>query len=54
MFFGAMFLAYTLYRSQYSEAWAAMSDHLAYVLGGIHPTFLPVSPVLIALPVHTA
>ncbi|MCH7904374.1 MAG: cytochrome c oxidase subunit 3 family protein [Armatimonadetes bacterium] len=54
MFFGAMFLAYTLYRSQYSEVWAAMSDHLDFVLGGINTTVLLVSSFFIAMAVHKA
>ena len=35
MFFGALFLAYTLYRYKYPEAFAAASNHLDLRLGAI-------------------
>ena len=54
MFFGAMFLAYTLYRWQYSEVWAAMSGNLDYILGGINTTVLLVSSFFVAMSVHMA
>ncbi len=36
MFFGGMFLAYTLYRSKFPEAFASASNHLDLKLGAIN------------------
>ena len=43
MFFGGMFLAYTLYRYKYGEAFAAASNHLDIKLGAINTVVLIVS-----------
>src|SRR5688500_20344319 len=43
MFFGGMFLAYTLYRYKYPDAFAAASNHLDWKLGGVNTIVLIVS-----------
>src|SRR5260370_16753223 len=40
MFFGGMFLAYTLYRSKYPGAFASASNHLDITLGPVNTGFL--------------
>ena len=40
MFFGGMFLAYTIYRYKYPGAFAAASNHLSLWLGGINTVVL--------------
>src|SRR5438874_7744804 len=49
MFFGGMFLAYTLYRYKYSEAFAVASNHLYISLGGINTAVLIVSSFTMAM-----
>src|SRR3989442_3648377 len=49
MFFGVMFLAYTLYRYKYPEAFAASSNHLDIRLSGINTVFLIFSSFTIAM-----
>src|ERR1051325_5693366 len=36
MFFGGMFVAYTLYRSAYPQAFASASNHLDITLGALN------------------
>ena len=46
MFFGGMFLAYTLYRNQYPQAFASASNHLDLPLGTVNtvPCTITLSP----------
>ena len=53
MFFGGMFLAYTLYRWQFPEAFAAASNHLDIWLGGINTVVLIVSSFTMAMAVFS-
>ena len=52
MFFGALFLAYTLYRYKYPEAFAAASNHLDIRLGGINTVVLIFSSFTMAMAVY--
>lgn len=54
MFFGGMFLAYTLYRSQYPQAFASASNHLSLPLGAINTGVLIFSSFTMALAVYSA
>jgi cytochrome c oxidase subunit 3 len=49
MFFGGMFLAYTLYRSKYPEAFASASNHLDLKLGAINTVVFILSTFTIAM-----
>ncbi len=51
MFFGGMFLAYTLYRYKYPEAFAAASNHLDIRLGAINTVVLIFSSFTMAMAV---
>jgi cytochrome c oxidase subunit 3 len=53
MFFGGMFLAYTLYRYQYPEAFAAASNHLDIKLGATNTVVLIVSSFTMAMAVFS-
>ena len=53
MFFGGMFLAYTLYRFQYPVAFATASNHLDWKLGAINTAVLIVSSFTMAMAVYT-
>ena len=53
MFFGALFLAYTLYRYKYPEAFAAASNHLDIRLGGINTVVLIFSSFTMAMAVYS-
>ena len=53
MFFGGMFLAYTLYRYQYPVAFATASNHLDIKLGAINTAVLIVSSFTMAMAVYT-
>ena len=53
MFFGGMFLAYTLYRFQYPVAFATASNHLDIKLGAINTAVLIVSSFTMAMAVYT-
>ena len=53
MFFGGMFLAYTLYRSEYPVAFALASNHLDIRLGTINTAVLIVSSFTMAMAVYT-
>jgi len=53
MFFGGMFLAYTLYRSQYPEAFAIASNHLDIKLGAINTAVLIFSSFTMAMAVYS-
>src|SRR5260370_4699424 len=53
MFFGGMFLAYTLYRYKYPEAFAVASNPLDIKLGGINTAVLIVSSFTMAMAVFS-
>ena len=48
MFFGGMFLAYTLYRSKYPAAFASASNHLDITLGAVNTGVLILSSFTMA------
>src|SRR6185436_8339875 len=52
MFFGGMFLAYTLYRSQQPAAFASASNHLDITLGAVNTGVLIVSSFTMASAVY--
>ena len=54
MFFGALFLGYTVYRGPYAAAYSEGSRHLDIVLGGINTAVLLCSSLTMALAVHAA
>jgi cytochrome c oxidase subunit III len=54
MFFGGMFLAYTVYRNLYPAAFAEASHHLNWLLGGINTAVLIMSSLTMALAVRCA
>ncbi len=54
MFFGGMFFAYTLYRSQYPEAFASASNHLSLPLGAVNTVVLILSSFTMAMAVYCA
>ena len=53
MFFGGMFLAYTLYRSSYPEAFAIASNHLDITLGAVNTAVLIFSSFTMAMAVYS-
>ena len=52
MFFGGMFLAYTLYRSSFPEAFASASNHLDITLGALNTGVLILSSFTMAMAVY--
>ena len=54
MFFGGLFLTYTIYRWSYPEAFSAGSHHLSLWLGGVNTAVLLTSSFSMALAVHAA
>jgi cytochrome c oxidase subunit 3 len=52
MFFGGMFLAYTLYRSKFPAAFASASNHLDITLGAVNTGVLILSSFTMALAVY--
>src|SRR5689334_21913719 len=52
MFFGGMFLAYTLYRSQYPASFASASNHLDITLGAVNTGVLILSSFTMAMAVY--
>ena len=54
MFFGGMFLGYTVYRSMYPEAFAAASNRLGLAAGAINTTILILSSFTMASAVYFA
>ena len=54
LFFGALFMVYTIYRMWYPEAFAASSHHLDIPLGTINTAVLIGSSLTMALAVHSA
>src|SRR6476469_2123964 len=53
MFFGGMFLAYTLYRSFYPAAFASGSNHLDITLGAVNTGVLILSSFTMAMAVYS-
>ncbi len=54
MFFGGLFLAYSVYRSQYPQAFAHASHHLDITLGAFNTVVLIGSSLTMVLAVHAA
>lgn len=54
MFFGALFLTYSLYRYAYVTDWWKAHEHLSWQMGGINTANLLVSSLLMALAVRAA
>jgi cytochrome c oxidase subunit 3 len=54
MFFGGMFLCYTVYRGRFAEAFAHASNHLDILLGAVNTAVLIGSSLTVALAVHAA
>src|SRR5712691_8690488 len=54
MFFGGLFLAYTIYRSEFSEVFTTASHHLNVTLGAINTAVLICSSLTMAMAVHAA
>src|SRR5438045_9683008 len=54
MFFGGLFLAYTVYRFTYGHVFALASRHLDDVFGGVNTAILLFSSLLMALAVRAA
>jgi cytochrome c oxidase subunit III len=54
LFFGGLFLVYSIYRAWYSDAFAAASHELDIVLGAINTAVLITSSLTMALAVHAA
>jgi cytochrome c oxidase subunit 3 len=52
MFFGGMFLAYTLYRSLYPASFASASNHLDITLGTVNTAVLILSSFTMAMAVY--
>src|SRR5688572_26615766 len=52
MFFGGMFLAYTLYRSAYPASFASASNHLDITLGAVNTGVLILSSFTMAMAVY--
>ncbi|HYR88597.1 MAG TPA: cytochrome c oxidase subunit 3 family protein [Terriglobia bacterium] len=54
LFFGGMFLGYTVYRAMYPHEFAAASSHLDVVLGTVNTAVLLCSSLTMALGVYSA
>jgi cytochrome c oxidase subunit III len=54
MFFGGLFLAYTVYRNLYPAAFVAASHHLDWKLGALNTAVLIFSSLTMAMAVHAA
>jgi cytochrome c oxidase subunit 3 len=54
LFFGGMFAAYTVYRSEYSTAFEAGSHHLSWKIGFANTLVLIASSLTMAMAVHSA
>jgi cytochrome c oxidase subunit 3 len=54
LFFGGLFVAYTVYRCAYPAAFADASGHLSVVFGALDTATLLISSFLMALGVHAA
>lgn len=54
MFFGGLFVGYTVYRTAYAEAFAEGSQHLDVILGTLNTAILIASSLMMALAVHAS
>ena len=54
MFFGGVFTLYTVYRAEYSEAFAQAATHLSLLLGSINTAILLTSSLTMAMAVRSA
>lgn len=54
LFFGGLFVAYSVYRGWYPEAFAAASQSLGLTLGAVNTVVLITSSLTMALAVHSA
>jgi cytochrome c oxidase subunit 3 len=54
MFFGGMFLGYSVYRGTYAEVFTHASNHLDVVLGTVNTAVLIGSSLTVAMAVHAA
>ena len=54
MFFGGLFTAYVAYRTAYSGAFGAASEHLDLTLGAVNTAVLIASSLTMALAVHSS
>src|SRR5205814_2429621 len=54
LFFGGLFLAYTVFRSLYPRDFAAASHHTEVLIGGVNTAILLFSSTLMALAVRAA
>jgi cytochrome c oxidase subunit 3 len=54
LFFGGMFLGYTVYRGMYPIAWGEASKHLDILLGSLNTAVLLCSSLTMAMAVHEA
>ncbi len=54
LFFGGLFVAYTVYRATYPAAFAEASHHLYLSIGGTNTAVLLISSLLMALAVHAS
>src|SRR5258705_1259114 len=54
MFFGGMFLAYTLYRTKFPADFDSASNHLDLTLGAVNTVVLILSSLTMALAVYSA
>ena len=54
MFFGGLFLAYTIYRSAYNDVFTIASHHLNVQMGAINTAVLICSSLTMAIAVHAA
>jgi cytochrome c oxidase subunit III len=54
LFFGGLFLAYTVYRYLYPDTFAAASRHTEVILGGVNTAILLFSSTLMALAVRAS
>jgi cytochrome c oxidase subunit 3 len=54
LFFGGLFLAYTIYRWQYARAFAHASQHMDVTLGTVNTAVLIFSSLTMAMAVHSA
>lgn len=54
MFFGALFVAFTVYRSSYPQAFGVGSAYMNIVLGSVNTAILISSSLTMALAVHSA
>lgn len=54
LFFGGLFLGYTVYRNAYHDAFVESSRHLGIVLGTVNTAVLLISSFTMAMAVHAA